>query len=70
MNKKELLLYYQINFVLNLFHSFVQLLKGILYRIVKRYNGGYMLKISTYIIAFVASRATKANIVIAQHNFL
>ena len=65
MNKEELL-YSPIN----LFHSLVLLLKGILYRIFKRYNGGYMLMISIYIIAFVASRATKANIVIAQHNFL
>ena len=29
-----------------------------------------MLKISRYIIAFVASRAAKANIIVAQHNFL
>ena len=39
MNKKELLLYSPINFVSNLFHSLVQLLEGILYRIFKRYNG-------------------------------
>ena len=42
MNKKGLLLYSPINFVLNLFHSLVQLLKGILYRIFKRYNGVYV----------------------------
>ena len=48
MNKKELLLYSQINFVLNLFHSLVKILKGILYRIFKKYNGVYVDDINIY----------------------
>ena len=46
MNKKDV--YSPINFVLNLLHSLVQLLKGILYRIFKRYNGVYVDDINIY----------------------